>query len=1458
MDENHNIKICVSHGTKVLLASGEVVNAEDLSTESDRLVGPKGEILQIQHFDSTGVSKRMYTITPTSSSSAGNTFLSHSVTPHHRVAFREWNESQQCWMDVIAPAEELYHRFANMTAEERNANFRLYKPNAALDLSTSESWLSSTLDRFSQTNGLHLDVTDSMLALVAWSIGFKAAGLSAPSDEVNHRLMEVEEMLRGAASFAQFLSSLQVIDRNDYFSSHVLGRLMTESIPIRRAFLCGLVDAVGSVDTASGYVQIQLTIDEANDRNRLTRFLQLLGMGVHSPSPSVWMFRHSSWEYSLATLAFVARSTILAQFPRWDHKEDLSQSPFDIEIATPEVSHQYVSFQVKGGLYLLGDLTTTHNCDFGMAQLMKKDGFLKTSCGSPHYAAPEIISGDQYNAHSTDVWSIGVILYALITGSLPFDHDNIPTLLQMVTRGHYTTPAHVPSDIAHLIGRMLTVDPAKRITLPEVRNHICFKGKNYFSNHKDSLSVESMRNKLSVQLRPMHPSIQPHHAHKKHKLNSRDRLAHSNATVLDSDDELEHGWRKTSTKAFNHSSDTKDHSPPVISSTNSISLTHTRSHHSHPLEDDVIDEAVLNDLESLGLGPRDGNRDELRKRIRGQDSSKEPSLEQVFYKLLRQRKIDRLAQLKLLSPKVTPIRRLANRQSSSSSRAAVSGSQPSSAHRSRYDSPMVCSVPTSQVGSTVNSPTGRMVDMSHMIQELTLPPPHPRTSPTTSATTSAATNENDSLMVDVQSSKSVEEKAAAIANTGTLPMQSAIFTGSTLFDLSLDKSATSNSVDATATPNPCLSPLMEVGTSSQLTGSGTITATHPPPPIQHCYSDGSVPSSIMNDDTTAASYYMAVSKGAASPPALQLTVAQPMEAIPPSPSSTSGSIVGDQTEPTSPLDYYDSNSIGPALPPTSVSANVSPAPPQRNSYQRRMSTPQASGIEFRPTIVAPSSTGVARQLFANEDTDMMTAQQAALDQYARQLANEGDQSSADDVGPPPAEKMTDVADTTSSAPLQSTYNSTSPPVLTLPRVAAPHISVPPVHGEMSELMEQPPHQPTRPRAYSQDETNILLNQRQHHTTDRIVSNVRTPLLTPTSAGGNGDNALPAYSTSPRFHRVKFHELESNNPYENITAAVGSSSSSGIGVPARGSLLHNQTQPPPSPQHKKSWFSSVFGGGNFNIFDRLKGKRASVSVASNHNNSSVSSSPSPAMAPTRSTDGIHTKRATLTLSNDLAKLFASVGVQFVHHGSYKFGASYAGATNPPEFHAPPLPPPIANPSAVPLLQRALSTPDENSMIRPRSKSIAVGGDGSTIPVVSPKTPVPSTPKPTPTRTLNQPFIPSSIQYPASPIPSPPAEYERTTSNTSDSSETSTLHSSVGSPIMDHFADPSAMLSPFTISPLARPRQADSKQRFGPLPVRFTIEIFELPGDVRSVQIRHKYGDESTFRKIEEFVKQQLHL
>ncbi|KAK6128843.1 hypothetical protein DH2020_037409 [Rehmannia glutinosa] len=70
--------------------------------------------------------------------------------------------------------------------------------------------------------------------------------------------------------------------------------------------------------------------------------------------------------------------------------------------------------------------------DFGLSNIMRDGHFLKTSCGSPNYAAPEVISGKLYAGPEVDVWSCGVILYALLCGTLPFDDENIPNLFKKI------------------------------------------------------------------------------------------------------------------------------------------------------------------------------------------------------------------------------------------------------------------------------------------------------------------------------------------------------------------------------------------------------------------------------------------------------------------------------------------------------------------------------------------------------------------------------------------------------------------------------------------------------------------------------------------------------------------------------------------------------------------------------------------------------------------------------------------------------------------------------------------------------------------------------------------------------------------------------------------------------------------------------------------------------------------
>eukprot|EP01084_Bolivina_argentea_P104033 186328_1 len=101
--------------------------------------------------------------------------------------------------------------------------------------------------------------------------------------------------------------------------------------------------------------------------------------------------------------------------------------------------------------------------------------YLKTSVGSPNYAAPEIICDEKYIGQLADIWSIGVILYAMLCGCLPFDDENTAALFHKIRTGTYKIPCYVSSDARDLIKKMLVVDPANRITMNEIKQHCWFK-----------------------------------------------------------------------------------------------------------------------------------------------------------------------------------------------------------------------------------------------------------------------------------------------------------------------------------------------------------------------------------------------------------------------------------------------------------------------------------------------------------------------------------------------------------------------------------------------------------------------------------------------------------------------------------------------------------------------------------------------------------------------------------------------------------------------------------------------------------------------------------------------------------------------------------------------------------------------------------------------------------------------
>lgn len=113
--------------------------------------------------------------------------------------------------------------------------------------------------------------------------------------------------------------------------------------------------------------------------------------------------------------------------------------------------------------------------DFGLSNIMRDGQFLKSSCGSPNYAAPEVIQRHWYAGPEVDVWSCGVILYAMLCGVLPFDDENISSLYRKIIDCCYMLPSHLSVEARDLITSMLKADPMQRITIGEIRRHPFFQ-----------------------------------------------------------------------------------------------------------------------------------------------------------------------------------------------------------------------------------------------------------------------------------------------------------------------------------------------------------------------------------------------------------------------------------------------------------------------------------------------------------------------------------------------------------------------------------------------------------------------------------------------------------------------------------------------------------------------------------------------------------------------------------------------------------------------------------------------------------------------------------------------------------------------------------------------------------------------------------------------------------------------
>eukprot|EP00063_Salmo_salar_P091310 XP_014066145.1 PREDICTED: MAP/microtubule affinity-regulating kinase 3-like isoform X2 [Salmo salar] len=151
-------------------------------------------------------------------------------------------------------------------------------------------------------------------------------------------------------------------------------------------------------------------------------------------------------------------------------KEKEARAKFRQIVSAVQYCHQkhIVHRDLKAENLLLDADMNIKIADFGFSNEFTMGNKLDTFCGSPPYAAPELFQGKKYDGPEVDVWSLGVILYTLVSGSLPFDGQNLKELRERVLRGKYRIPFYMSTDCENLLKRFLVLNPAKRGTL-EVR-----------------------------------------------------------------------------------------------------------------------------------------------------------------------------------------------------------------------------------------------------------------------------------------------------------------------------------------------------------------------------------------------------------------------------------------------------------------------------------------------------------------------------------------------------------------------------------------------------------------------------------------------------------------------------------------------------------------------------------------------------------------------------------------------------------------------------------------------------------------------------------------------------------------------------------------------------------------------------------------------------------------------------
>ncbi|XP_071901642.1 CBL-interacting serine/threonine-protein kinase 5-like [Coffea arabica] len=172
-------------------------------------------------------------------------------------------------------------------------------------------------------------------------------------------------------------------------------------------------------------------------------------------------------------MEYVRGGELFEKIAKGKLKEEVARKYFQQLISAVDFCHSRgVSHRdLKPENLLLDDDGNLKISDFGLSALpehLRNDGMLHTQCGTPAYVAPEVLRKQGYDGAKADIWSCGVILYALLAGCLPFRDENVVKMYRKVFKAQFEIPPWFSSDARRLVTKLLVADPGKRISIPAI------------------------------------------------------------------------------------------------------------------------------------------------------------------------------------------------------------------------------------------------------------------------------------------------------------------------------------------------------------------------------------------------------------------------------------------------------------------------------------------------------------------------------------------------------------------------------------------------------------------------------------------------------------------------------------------------------------------------------------------------------------------------------------------------------------------------------------------------------------------------------------------------------------------------------------------------------------------------------------------------------------------------------